>query len=155
MNRFFISPKFLVAATLATVALGAATVAEAARPEVYVSVDFQSGPSWVEPARGYYVQPEPVYAQPWPIYVQPQPVYVQPRPVYVQPAPVYVRPPIFVSPREVFEQPRFGRYDGRFEWERERAWRHAEWRRHEWHEDFRGRGHDRDDDRGRHGGDRD
>lgn len=141
MNRFFISPKFLVAAGLATAALGAVTVAEAARPEVYVSVDFQSGPRWVEPARGYYVEP--------------QPVYVQPQPVYVQPAPVYLRPPVFVSPREVFEQPRFGRYDGRFEWERERAWRHSEWRRHGWHEEFHGRGHDRDDDHGHHGGHRD
>ena len=146
MNRFFISTKFLVAATLATAALGAVNVAEAARPQVYVSVDFQSGPAWVEPSRGYYVESQPVY-------VQPQPVYVQPRPVYVQHAPVYVRPPVFVSPREVFEQQRFGRYDGRYEWERERAWRHAEWRHHERHEDFRGRGHDRDDDRGRHGGD--
>lgn len=136
MNRFFLSPRFLVAATLATAALGAATVAEAARPEVFVSVDFQSGPRWVEPAGGYYVQP--------------QPVYVQPRPVYVQPAPVYLRPPIFVSPREVYEGPRFGRYESRYEarreWQRERAWRRAEWLRHERHEEFR-RG-DRDDYRG-------
>ena len=139
MNRFFISPRFLVAATLATAALGAATVAEAARPEVYVSVDFQGGPRWVEPAGGYYVQPRPVY-------VQQQPVHVQPRPVYVQPAPVYLRPPVFVSPREVFEGPRFGRYEARREWQRERAWRRAEWLRHERHEEFR-RG-DRDRDRG-------
>ncbi len=127
MNRFF-SPKFLVAATLATAALGAATAAEA-RPDVSLSIGFQNGPAWVEPA----------------------PVYFQPRPVYVQPAPVYVRPPVFVAPREVFERPRWGGYDARFQWERERAWRHAEWGRHERHEEFRGndRDHDRDD-RGRH-----
>ena len=143
MNRFSIFPKFLVAATLATAALGAATLAEAARPEVNVSVDFQSGGGWVQPSRGYYAQPEPVY--------------LQPQPVYVQPAPVFVRPPVFVSPREVFEQPSFGHYDGRFEWEHERAWRRPEWRRHEWREDDHGRGHDHDhdDDHGRHGGHRD
>ena len=134
MNRFF-SAKLLVAATLATAALGAATVAEA-HPDVYLSLGVQSGPSWVEPARGY---------------VQPQPIYLQPRPVYVEPAPVYVRPPVFVSPREGFERRYWGGYDARFEWERERAWRHAEWRRHERHEEFRGgdRDHDRDD-RNRH-----
>ena len=125
MNRFFFSPKFLVAATLATAALGAATVAQA-RPEVYLSVGLQSGPAWVQPA----------------------PVYVQPRSYYTEPAPVYVRPPVFVSPREVFEGPRFGRYDARREWERERAWRRAEWLRHERHEEFRGgyRDHGRDHD---------
>lgn len=127
MNRFFASPKFLVAATLATAALGAANVAEA-RPDVYFSVGFQNGPAWVEQ--------EPVYVQPRPVYVQPRPVYVQPRPVFVEPAPVYVRPPVYVAPREVFERPRWGGYDARFEWEREHAWRRAEWRRHAWHERF-------------------
>jgi hypothetical protein len=130
MNRFFFSSRFLVAATLATAALGAATVAEA-RPEVFVSIGLQGGPGWVEPARGF---------------VQPRPVYAQPRPVFVEPAPVFMRPPVFISDREAFEGPRFDRHDARFEWERERAWRHAEWRRHERHEDFRGGGHDRDDD---------
>ena len=125
MNRFSISTRFLVAATLATAALGAATVAEA-HPEVFVSIGLQGGQGWVEPARGYF---------------QPQPVYVQPRPVFVQPAPVFVQPPFF------------GRYDARNKWERERAWRHAEWRRHERHEQFRG-DHDRDD-RGGHRGWRD
>lgn len=131
MNRFSFSTKFLVAATLATAALGAATVAEA-RPEVFVSIGLQDGPGWVEPTRGYF---------------QPQPVYVQPRPVFVEPAPVFLRPPAF------------GRYDARIEWERERAWRHAEWRhaewrRHERHEQFRGGDHDRDDhgDHRGHGG---
>ena len=99
MNRFLISPKFLVAAALATAGLGAATVAEAGRPEINVSVDFQSGPGWVQPSRGYYVQPQSVYVQPQPVYVQPQPVYVQPWPVYVQQEPAYARPPVFVSPR--------------------------------------------------------
>jgi len=125
MNRFFFSPKFLVAATLATAALGAATVAEA-RPEVFLSIGVQSGPAWVEPA----------------------PVYVQPRPVYVQPAPVFTRPPVFVAPREVFVGPRWGGYDGRFE--RERAWHRAEWRRHEWHDGWRGGDRDRDDGHRRH-----
>ncbi len=135
MNRFF-SAKFLVAATLATAALGAATVAEA-RPDVYFSVGFQNGPAWVEPE---------------PAYLQPRRVYVEPRQVYVQPAPVYVRPPVFVAPRAVFERPRWGGYDARYEWERERAWRHAEWRRHEWREQFRGgdRDHDRDDRKRHH-----
>ncbi len=127
MNRFF-SAKSLVAATLATAALGAATVAEA-RPDVYFSVGFQNGPAWADPA---------------PVYVQRQPVYVQPRPVFVQPEPVYVRPPVFAAPREVFERPRWGGYDARFEWERERAWRRDEWRRHEWREEFRGGDRDRD-----------
>ena len=109
MNRFF-SARFLVAATLATAALGAATVAEA-RPNVILSVGFESGP-------GYY---------------QPAPVYVQPRSFYVEPAPVYVRPPVFVSPREVFERPGWGGYESRFE--REREWRRAEWRRHQWQQE--------------------
>jgi hypothetical protein len=69
---------------------------------------------------------------------------------------VYVRPPAFFSPREVFEGPRFGRYEARRHWERERAWRRAEWLRHERHEDFRGgdRDHGRDD-RMHHHDDRD
>lgn len=133
MNRFFspkFSAKFIVAAILASAALGAATVAQA-RPNVEVSVGFQSGPAYYEPA---------------PVYVQPRPVYLQPRSAYFEPAPVYVRPPVFVSPREVFERPRWGGHDARFDWERERAWRHAEWRRHELHEQFRGgdRDYDRD-----------
>ncbi len=124
MNRFFFSPKFLVAAALTTAALGAATVAEA-RPAVYFSVGFNNGPAWVEPA----------------------PVYVQPRSFYVQPAPVYVRPPVYFAPREVFvERPRRSGYDARFEWERERAWRAAEWRRHEQREHFRDGHGDRDRD---------
>jgi hypothetical protein len=121
MNRFFAPPKFLVAALFATAALGAASVAQA-HPEVSFSVDVQSGPVWSQPARGYFLQPEPVY--------------VQPRPIYVQPAPVYVRPPVFVSPRAVFEGPRWGGDRAGSEWERERAWRHAEWRRHQWREQF-------------------
>ena len=135
MNRF-LSARFVVAATLATVALSAASVAEA-RPDVFFSVGFQSAPAWIEPE---------------PVFVQPRPVYVQPRPVYVQPAPVYVRPPVY-APREVFERPRWGGYDGRFDWERERAWRHAEWHRHQWRQEFRGGDHFRDydrDDRKRH-----
>ena len=120
MNRFSFSSKFLVAATFATMALGAATTAHAARPEVFFSVGLNSGPAWVEPARSYYVQPERAY----------------------------VRPPVFVAPRPVFvEPPRFGGYGARGQWEREQAWRRAEWRRHEWRPDHRGwdRDHDRDD----------
>ena len=130
MSLFF-SPKFIVGATLAAAALGAATVAEA-RPEVYFSIGLQSGPAWVEQA----------------------PVYVQPQPVYGQPAPRYMRPPVFVSPREVFERPRWGGHDARYEWEREHAWRHARWPRHERYDGFR-RG-DRDHDEYRqHRGHRD
>lgn len=123
-----LSPKFLVAATLAATALGAATVAEA-RPDVYFSIGLQSSPSWVEQA----------------------PVYVQPQPVYVQPAPVYLRPPVFVSPREVFERPSWGGYDVRHEWGRERAWRRAERFRHDPYDGVRSRGRDRDhDEHGQH-----
>ena len=122
MNLFF-SRKLLAVVTLATAALGAATVAEA-RPEVYVSIGLQSGPAWVERA----------------------PVYVQPRPVYVQPAPVYVRPPVFVRPCDEYGRPHGGGYGARHQWEREHAWRHAEWQRHERHDGFRG------NDRDQHGG---
>ena len=122
MNRFSFSSKLIVAALLGTAALGAATVAEA-RPEVFVSIGLPGDPGRFEPARGNF---------------QPQPVYVQPRPVFVQPAPVFVRPLTF------------GRYDARIEWEREQAWRHAEWRRHERHEHFRDDGRFHDD----HGGPR-
>jgi hypothetical protein len=128
MNLCF-SPKFLVAATLATAALGVATVAEA-RPDVYFSIGLQSGPAWVEQA---------------PVYVQPQPVYVRPQPVYVQPAPVYLRPPVFFSPDEVFERQSWRGYDGRYGWERERAWRRAERRRHEQYDGFRGGDRDHDE----------
>ena len=114
MNPFF-SPKRLAAAALATVALGAATIAEA-RPEVYVSIGLQSGPAWVEQA-----------------------------PVYVQPAPVYVRPPVFVRPREVHEHPHWGGYHAHHQWECERAWRRAEWLRHQRHDGFRGRDRDQHD----------
>ena len=127
MNRFFKSPKFLVAAALATAALGAASVAEA-RPDVYFSIGFQGPTAYIEPA---------------PVYVQPRPEYG--RPVYVEPAPTYVRPPVFVAPREVFERPGWGGYDGGHEWERQRAWNGAEWRRHEWREDFGDRYHHGDD----------
>jgi len=142
MNRFSFSTKFLVAATLATAALSAATVAEA-HPEVFVSIGLQGGQGWEEPTRGYF-QPQPVYVQPQPVYGQPRPVYVQPRPVYFEPAPVYLRPPVFVSPREGFEHPGWRGDEARFDWERERAWHRAEWR-HEERQEFRG------GDRGYHG----
>ncbi len=132
MNRSS-SARFFVAATLATAALGAATLAEA-RPDVSFSIGFQTGPGWVEAE---------------PVYVQPRPVYVQPRPVYVQPAPVYARPHVYVAPSEVYERPRWGGYDARSEWERERAWRHAEWHRDEWRrKEWRERYGHRDHDRG-------
>lgn len=114
MNLFF-SRKLLAVVTLATAALGAATVAEA-RPDVQLSIGFQSGPAWVEHA----------------------PVYVQPRPVYVQPAPVYVRPPVFVRPHEVYGHHRHWGGHHHHAWERERARRHAEWLRHQRHDGYRG-----------------
>jgi hypothetical protein len=129
--NLFSSSKLLAVVTLATAALGAATVAEA-RPDVYFSVGVQSGPAWVEPS----------------------PVYVQPRPVYVQPAPVYVRPPVFVRPREVYEHPHWGGYGNHHEWERERARRHAEWLRHQRHDGYRGNDRDQHDN-GNHRGHRD
>ncbi|MDE2275684.1 MAG: PXPV repeat protein [Burkholderiales bacterium] len=125
------SPKFLVAAGLAAAALGAASVAQA-HPDVYFSIGLQDGPAWVEPA----------------------PVYVQPQRLYVQPAPVYLRPPVFVSPREVFEQRGWRRHDAHDQWERERAWRRAEWLRHEQH-DGRRDGDRGDDERGSYRGHRD
>jgi PXPV repeat (3 copies) len=121
MNLFF-SRKSLAVAALASAALLGATVAEA-RPDVYVSIGFESGPTWVQPA----------------------PVYVQPRPVYVQPAPVYVRPPVFVPPCDVYGRPYRGGYGERHHWERERARRHAEWHRHQRHDGFRGGDRDQHD----------
>ncbi|HET7865933.1 MAG TPA: hypothetical protein VFL86_16150 [Burkholderiaceae bacterium] len=106
------SSKFLASLTLAAAGLAAAPMAEA-RPDVYVSIGFQSGPAWVEQA----------------------PVYVQPQPVYVQPAPVYVRPPVFVRPPYVYEPPCRDRYDDR------REWRRTEWHRHERYDGYR-REHD-------------
>lgn len=100
--------KLLASLTLAAAGLAAAPLAEA-RPDVYVSIGFQSGPAWVEPA----------------------PVYVRPRPVYVQPVPVYVRPP------HVYQPPCRDRYDAHREWHREHGWRRAGWHRHERHEGYR------------------
>ena len=88
------STKLVAAAALAVAALGAATAANA-NPNVYLSVGFQGGPAYVEPA-----------------------------PVYVQPRPVYVAPPAFVYGRQWL--PAYGRTH-----ERDEAWRHAEWRRHD------------------------
>ena len=122
--NLFFSPKLLVAATLAAAALGAATVAEA-RPDVYFSIDLQDGPAWVEQA-----------------------------PVYVQPARVYLRPPVFVSPDEVFERQSWRGYEARDGWERERAWRRAERLRHDPYDGFRGGERDHDE-RGQYRGHRD
>lgn len=72
--------KFLIAASVALGALGAASVAQA-RTDVHLSIGVPFG----------HVQPAPIYT-PAPVYHQPRPVYHQPRPVYVQPAPVYVYP---------------------------------------------------------------
>ena len=135
----FNSPKSVIGAALVLVAVSAATVAEA-RPEVYLSIGVQSGPSWVDQGP-VYMQPRPVYVQPREVYVRPQPVYAQPHPVYAQPQPRYVQPPVFefrppvvVVPRENFDRPRWGRDDPRDEWEGHRAWRRAEWIRHERYE---------------------
>ena len=121
MNSLSFS-KFLVSATLATTSLCAATAAQA-RPEVYVSIGLQNGPAWVEQA----------------------PAYVRPQPVYRQPAPLYLRPPVIARPREVFERPHWGGHDAHHEWERERAWRRAEWLRHERYDGLRGGDRDHDD----------
>ena len=51
MNRFFTSPKFLVAATLATAALGAASVAEA-RPDVCQQVAGPGPQAGQQPVQG-------------------------------------------------------------------------------------------------------
>ncbi|MDE1951120.1 MAG: hypothetical protein KGI35_21080 [Burkholderiales bacterium] len=107
------SPKFLVAATLAAAALGAQ-----AHADVYFSLGVQAAPVWV----------------------QPQQVYLPPPAVYVQPAPVYLRPPVLVAPRVVFERQGWRGDDAREAWQRERAWRRAEWHRH---------ARDDDDDEGR------
>ncbi len=76
-----------------------------------------------------------------PVYVEPAPAYFRPVPVYVQPRPVYV-PPAYVHQRDW--QPS---YESAFE--RERAWRHAEWHRRQWerrhhHDGDRFRPHGRD-----------
>ena len=104
MNRS-ITSRFAAAAVLATAALGAASSAQA-----HTDVQFSIG----IPAR--------------PVYIEPAPVYVQPRQVYVQPASVYVQPRH--SPRPptayVYERP-WPSHDSAFE--REQAWRRAEWQR--------------------------
>jgi len=80
-------------------------------------------------------------------------VGIQSAPVWVQPAPVYLPPrPVYVLPAPVYEHPRWGGYDTRARWERERAWRRAEWSRHQGHEGWRDGDRDhgrRDDDHGR------
>ena len=133
MNRVF-SLKFLAAATFATAALGAATVAEA-RPDVQLSIGIQSGPVWVAAVRGQ---------------TQPQPVYGYRGPGYAQRAPVVVRAPVFVAPHAVFGRPGWRVGDGRFDSQREQAWRHVEQRRHGWHEKTRGGDRQDRDQRGRH-----
>ncbi len=139
MHRFT-SAKFLFGVTLAVIALGAATVAEA-RPEIYLSIGVQGGPVWVEQG--------PPYLQPQP---QPQPVYVQPQPRYVQPPVFDSRAPVFVVPREVFDRPRWDGDYGRDAWERHRAWRRTEWMRHERNERFGGGDRDHDDNWHHHRG---
>ena len=133
------SAKFLFGATLAVVMVGAATVAEA-RPEIYLSIGVQGGPVWVEQG---------------PIYVQPRPVYVQPQPRYWQPPVFDSRAPVFVVPREAYDQPRWGGDYGRDARERHRAWRRAEWMRHERNERFGRGGRDHDDNWHHHRGHRD
>ena len=112
-----ISARFVAAAALATAVLGAASAAQA-HTDVYFSVGV--------PAR-------PVYVEPVPVYVQPQPVYVQPRPVHVQP------------PAYAYERPWRPSYESEFE--RERAWRRAEWQRRQWehrHHEWKRRHHEWD-----------
>ena len=111
-----ITSRFAAAAVIATAALGAASAAQA-----HTDVWFSIG----APARPLYVQPAPVYVQPAPVYVQPAPVYVQPAPVYVRPRPSHTPPTAYV-----YERP-WPSYESAFE--REQAWRRAEWQRRKWH----------------------
>ena len=103
-----LSSRFAAAAVLAAAALGAATAVQA-HTEIFFSVGI--------PGRTVYVEPPPVYVWQQPVYVQPQPVYEQPRPIYVQP------------PAYGYERPWGPSYADGFE--RERAWRQAEWQRHQ------------------------
>lgn len=123
------SPRILAAAALSAAALGTATVAEA-RPDIYFSVGFQSGPTWVEPAP-VYVQPRRVYVEPQPVYVQPRPVYVQPRYVHVEPRRTYVRPPVYDYDRPWGQSYGAAHADERA-WHRSDAKRHWKKRHHGW-----------------------
>ena len=114
----------IIAAAVLAAGALGATSAAQARPDIQVSIGLPGLPVFVQP----------------PVYVRTEPVYVQPRPVYV--------------PQPVVEYERPWRPSYRPDFERARAWRHAEWQRHEWerrewehrHHD-RFRSHDRDRDR--------
>lgn len=103
MKAFF-STQLLAAAALVAGAFAVVPAAHA-RGDVYFSVG-------VQPAPGFYGQPEPVYVQPRTVYVAPQPVYMQPRTVYVAPQPVYVAPrPVYTEPRPAYRPGHYG-HDG-------------------------------------------
>lgn len=113
----------IIAAAVLAAAALGATSAAQARPDIQVSIGLPGLPVFVQP----------------PVYVRTQPVYVQPRPFYAPP------------PAVVYER-RWGP-SYRPDFERERAWRHAEWRRHDWerrewdhrdHDRYQWRGRDRD-----------
>lgn len=102
MNRSLASRSILGAA-FALAALALAPAAQA-RTDVAFSIGVQV------PVQSVYVDPAPVYVAPEPVYAAPRAVYSAPAPVYVQPRTTYVYADDF---------------------ERERAWRRAQWRR--WH----------------------
>jgi hypothetical protein len=122
--------RIAAATVIATAALAAASAVQA-HTDVQLSIGI--------PARPVYVEPAPVYVQPRRVYVQPAPVYGQPAPVYVRPRPPHLPPAAYV-----YERP-WASYDAEFE--RERAWRHAEWQRRSWH--HRHHGGERSSMRGR------
>jgi len=63
---------------------------------------------------------------------------VQNSPVWVDAAPLYrSAPPVYVQPAPVYVQPYWSGYEARRAWERERAWRRAEWLRQQRHEEWR------------------
>ena len=103
MKRPFFQ-RFIAASVLIGAVLGTASVAQA-----HTDVQFSIG----VPGLPVVVAPEPVH------------VYARPEPVYVQPRPVYVPPPAIVYERD-------WRPSYRYEYEREREWRHREWQRREW-----------------------
>jgi hypothetical protein len=103
VNHYF-SPRFVVTAAFATVALLGAASAAHARGEVQVFVGVQSAPVHVPTLRVY--EPAPVYP-PGPVYVQPAPVYGR----YPAPVPRYDHHRHDPYPRH-YRQPSHWDHDG-------------------------------------------